>query len=148
MLLLLSRLLFAAALPADATAILEQAPQITLYSISSNATAREKLDQKKTFHGYKIRSRVELKDDAKSEALGKLYSAIAEDPPPARCFVPRHGIRAESGNRSVDLVICFECSQLRLYVDGKEQIGHTLSAKPEQLFNSLLTSRSGKTPAP
>ena len=29
--------------------------------------------------------------------LGKLYTALAEDVQPARCFNPRHGIRAENG---------------------------------------------------
>jgi len=146
---LLLSLWLAAALPSDTVAILESAPELTVYSIAPEATPREKLDQKKAFHGHRILRRVDIKGETKSELLGKLYTAVGENPPPARCFVPRHGIHAQSGSRSVDMVICFECSQARIYVDGKEVPGTTLSGAPQKSFeDALATNRSDKNPAP
>lgn len=148
---LLLSLWFAAALPSDALAILESAPELTVYSIASDAptTPLEKLDQKKTFHGHRIRHRVDLKGEPKSVLLGKLYTAIAEQPHPKRCFIPRHGVRATTGNRSVDMVICFECSQADIYVDGKQVRGTTLSESPQKYFeDALATNRSDRNPEP
>ena len=138
---LLLSLWLAAALPSDTVAILESAPRLSVFSIDpAGATPRERLDAKKTFHGYRILKRADVTGETKSEVLGKLYTAIAENPPPARCFVPRHAIRAKSGDRSVDMVICFECAQARMYVDGKEVRGTTLSAVPQQSFDAALAT--------
>jgi hypothetical protein len=148
---LLLSLWLAAVLPSDTVAILESATELTVYSIDpeGKTTALERLDQAKTFHGYRIRSRVDIKGETKSELLGKLYSAVAENPGPKRCFNPRHGIRAKTDSRSVDMVICFECSQARIYVDGKEVRGTTLSEWPQQAFDdALATNRSDKNRAP
>lgn len=150
MLLLLSAWLVAGVLRSDAQVTLESAPQLTLYSLAPEATPREKLDQKKTFHGWLIRSRVDVSGEKKSELLGKLYTAIAEDPAPARCFIPRHGIRAASGDRTVDLIICFECRQMRMYLDGKQVRGMSLGSSPQAFFDDVLrsTSQSGKSRTP
>jgi len=147
--LLLSWWLLAAVLPSDALAILESARHVTVYSLSPGATPREKLDQKKTFHGYRILRRLDVKGETKSELLGKLYTAIAEQPDPARCFIPRHGIRATSSGETVDLVICFECKQFKSYLNGKEG-GGTVGVSAEKHFNNLIrtTSPSDKTRAP
>lgn len=34
---------------------------------------------------------------------------------PAHCFNPRHGISARLGDDTVDLVICFECHETKIY---------------------------------
>jgi uncharacterized protein YuzB (UPF0349 family) len=149
---LLLSLWLVAALPSDTVGILESAPELTVYSIDPDGktTPLERLDQTKTFHGYRIRNRVDIKGEPKSELLGKLYTAIAENPAPARCYVPRHGIRARTESRSVDMVICFQCAQARIYVvDGKQVRGTTLSEWPQKHFDdALATNRSDKNPAP
>jgi hypothetical protein len=37
----------------------------------------------------------------------------------AGCFNPRHGLRLKGGGKSVDLVICFECLQVEVFVNGE-----------------------------
>jgi hypothetical protein len=129
---------FAALFQADGQAVLEGAPSITLMSIEPHAT----YSGKNEFHGYRILSEIELRGDSKSKLLGKLYTGIAEEAHPARCFNPRHAIRAKNGDRYVHLVICFECGQIKSWVNGKSG-GSLVSSSPEETFNAFLA-----TPAP
>lgn len=128
-------------------AILEEAPQITVMALSPEEervplfSFRRKAVE--SFHGYRILRTIVIRGETKSALLGKLYTALAEDAEPARCFNPRHGIRANSGSRSVDLLICFECRQIKSWVDRKEG-GSIVGASAEEHFNKLLAS----TPAP
>src|SRR6266511_2767014 len=67
-----------------------------------------------------------------------LYRAINYGSMPAACFNPRHGLRAEMNGKSVDLVICFECSGLIVYA-GKEKGVAVLSSIPAQrLYNRIM----------
>jgi hypothetical protein len=62
----------------------------------------------------------------------------------ARCFDPRHGIRATSGETVADLVICFECLQIEAYVNDKHLQGALTSASPQAFLNGVL--RDAKIP--
>jgi hypothetical protein len=131
----------------DGQAILEEAPRITLYSLDPVAGPlfSFRRNAKPTFHGYRILGSLEISGDAKTDLLGKLYTAIAEDGPPARCFNPRHGVRAAIGNRYVELVICFECRQIESYVNGRKG-GGTVGKSAEKYFNDTLQA-AGIVPA-
>ena len=63
------------------------------------------------FHDYPILGSVELTNASEcAELIRLLYRTIHEDDGMrAACFHPRHGIRAERGDRVADWVICFEC---------------------------------------
>jgi hypothetical protein len=128
---------FSALFQADGQAVLESAPSITLMSIEPRAT----YSGKNEFHGYRILAAIELRGDSKSKLLGKLYTGMAEETHPARCFNPRHAIRAKNGNRYVDLVICFECRQIESWVNGKRG-GCLVSSSPEETFNAFLATQA------
>lgn len=134
---------FAELFQADGQAILESAPSITLMSIEPRAS----YSGKNEFHGYRILAAMELRGDSKSKLLGKLYTGIAEEAHPARCFNPRHAIRAKSGDRYVDLVICFECGQIKSWVNGKSG-GCLVSSSPEETFNAFLGTPAPEPPRP
>jgi hypothetical protein len=52
------------------------------------------------------------------------------------CFQPRHGIRATHNGRTVELLICFECTPIYVFIDGKEF--HTYTAdSPQTTFDSV-----------
>ncbi len=129
-------------------ATLEGSPKFTLFSLAphaAQATPLDRLNQKKTFHGYLILGSTEVKGQKKMELLGKLYTAIAANADPAKCFLPRHGIRATDGERSVDLVICFQCRQIQSYVNGREG-GGLVSDAPQKYFDEVL--RQARVPLP
>jgi hypothetical protein len=61
----------------------------------------------------------------------------------ADCFNPRHGIRVIYDGKTNDLVICFQCFQVLVYQNGKEEkppdflIGDSAQSA-ESLFNRVL----------
>lgn len=123
---------------ASGQAILQNSERLTLFSLSPHhgpLFSWRRLPP--NFHGYPILGSVELTGEAKSELLGKLYTAIAEEASPARCFNPRHGIRATDGGGQIDLVICFECGQVVSYIHGKEG-GAILSGSAASHFDKVL----------
>ena len=61
----------------------------------------------------------------------------------AACFIPHHGLRIKSSERTIDLVICFHCSQVQLFENGalsRESI--QISRSPQQTFDDILRAAS------
>jgi hypothetical protein len=72
------------------------------------------------FHGYEILGRADATDAAERDALLALVrrGIAASDGSVAACFNPRHGLSFTKDGHVTDLVICFECLSLTIYVDG------------------------------
>jgi hypothetical protein len=87
------------------------------------------------FHGYRILGRARVEDaGARAALLGLVRRGIdASDGAVAVCFLPRHGLRAERGGAAVDLVLCYECMQARVYGAGAEpgEIATASTVEPE-----------------
>jgi hypothetical protein len=103
--------------PDEAKAILEKSDRVELYSLEP-VEAKEG----ETLHGWKVLGKTVIKDKTRKAVLDALAKGIA-DPGKggAKCFDPRHAIRASHGGKSVDLVICFECGWVYVFPDGKGQ---------------------------
>jgi hypothetical protein len=54
------------------------------------------------------------------------------------CFNPRHGISATRGDQKVDLVICFECRQTRIYFNDRKTSGVTTTKSAQPTFDRSL----------
>lgn len=83
-------------------------------------TETETADQ---FHGYAVLGRKPVADAARRRELIELvFEGVgASDGRVAYCFNPRHGLSFRRGSERVDLVICFECSQVRVHgLEGGE----------------------------
>lgn len=57
----------------------------------------------------------------------------------ANCFLPRHGIRGVGPEGTVDLVICFECSQLYVYMGEAKPEWLLISASPKAVLDRVLS---------
>ncbi len=121
----------AARLPDKARAVLDKAESFEVWSLDAE---REKDANKESFHGWKVLGKTAVTGDARKELLDALNKGLAENATGARCFVPRHGLRAVHDGVTVDLVICFECSWVHVYIDK--------AAMPDAKL------AIGKTPAP
>ncbi len=64
------------------------------------------------FHDWKILGTTKITDAAVRAALVDAFDEGVEnhDGSAAACFNPRHGIRVKYVGKSVDFLICFECS--------------------------------------
>jgi hypothetical protein len=122
-------------LPDAARAILARAEQLELLSL--DPTRREK--PKDGFHGWEVLGKTVLKDKDMRKVLAAVEQGIARsDGSAARCFIPRHGIRASHGKRTVDLVICFECLQIQVYLDNTQGKTVLTTDAPQDLLNRVL----------
>src|SRR5438034_1390843 len=107
--------------------ILDSSQDFVLLSINPNPPeSPDDVDSKEKFHEYPILGRVEIKDPKqKSELLALLYKGVRKSRGGTPgCFEPRHGIRAVAGTNWIELVICFECTQIAEYGSGGEGDGH------------------------
>src|SRR5262245_20526938 len=122
-------------LPEDAKAILEKADQLELLSVHPERPQEKPKDE---FHGWKVLGRTVVKDaDTRKAIRAAISKGVAESQGVAGCFNPRHGIRATSGGKTVDLVICFECWWMEVHVGGKWFAVWT-SGSPEPTLDKVL----------
>lgn len=100
------------------------------------------------FCGYEVRGRAPV-DPATGRAALRLVQEgiLASDGSVAACFNPRHGIRVESPAGTCDLVICYECLSMQVFVDGAHAENVLTSEEVEPRI-SMLWLRLGLILAP
>ena len=95
--------------------------------------------QPNSFHQFNVLGRTFITDPATRAKLNSALQVGAREPGvPARCFNPRHGIRVTHAGHTTDLVICFECRQVKVYEDDQPVPGFLVSASPQVAFDAVL----------
>ena len=123
-------------LPADVVDILSKAEQFELLSLDPNSEGDKSKD---AFHEYKVLGKTAVKDaEARKKLIESLTKGMEGEIRPAKCFNPRHGIRATHDGKTVDLVICFECHQFGLFSGAGEVTGFLVDKSPEPAFDKVL----------
>ena len=119
--------------------ILDESERFVLLSLDPVQSKEPSTEAAEKFHSYPVLGRVEIKDaNQKHRLLRALYKGVEDsDGTVARCFNPRHGIRAVSGTNWIELVICFECSYMQEYGTGSRH-GATTTGSPGETFNRVL----------
>ncbi len=92
------------------------------------------------FHGWKVLGATPVSDrEARRRLLAALERGVEDsDGVEAKCFEPRHGLRARGPGVAVDLVICFRCSSVRCYVGAESGPFVSTTASPEPAFDEAL----------
>lgn len=133
-------LLLAGCLGSDRIGNLQSAEKFTLFSIDGR---REPGTVKaiETFQGYPVLGQVEITDaDVRRKLIAAFQDARARRPQlGAKCFWPRHGIRAVQSGRTIEYVICFECFRFSEFVDGAIVRHDLLSGSAQLTFDKPLT---------
>ena len=126
-------------IPGEAATILDQASQFELFSIHPDPLLDEKY--KDHFHGWKVLGQTGVNDlKIRKKLVAAFKKGVKENEGMvARCFNPRHAIRASHDGKTADFVICFECYQVWWYLDGKERDRFLITNSPQQLFDKVLT---------
>jgi hypothetical protein len=122
----------------DVVAVLEKATELDVYSLAGTAQKGDK----DAWRGAKVLGKTTVKKDAERKAVVEaVKKGVVEGGQPARCFIPRHGVSATHNGKTVDLVICFECGWIYVYVDGEKQNPSlTISGTPEKPLNGVLAA--------
>ena len=94
----------------------------------------------KKFHGYPILGSVTLTD---KQHLGKMAQELdraveTNDSFGVRCFWPRHGLRGTVDGKSVELLICFQCHKLNVYVKGEYTQTIEMDSRVKPIFDAPL----------
>jgi hypothetical protein len=133
-----------------ASARVEVPDRLTLYSVDGRDLdpGAKKPAAGEEFHGFPVLGKVVIEDPVRRKALIDAFNdGIARsDGTMAKCFWPRHGIRAEKGGMTVDYVICFECLQFATH-RGDRHEGTAITRSPLARFDEEL-KRAGIPLAP
>jgi hypothetical protein len=116
----------------------ESPEELTLLSIDGREGVRT--ESKEQFLGYPLLGKVVITDPNKRHELMKALSdAISRRPEySAKCFWPRHAIRAVSAGKKLDYVICFECSNFEQF-EGQQKIHYgPINKDVQPLFDKVL----------
>ena len=101
------------------------------------------------FHGFTVLGHVDITDPATRQKLTQaLRTSAREAGPPARCFNPRHGLRGTHSGHDTDLVICFECAQVKVYTGSKEAEGFGVSQHQQGILDDVLKKAGVKLAPP
>ena len=128
----------AAEIPAEVKAALAKADSWELYSLDPE---QRKDPPKVAFHDWRVLGKTTVKDaDTRTRLLAALEKGAKEnDGTVADCFNPRHGIRVKAGDKTIDLVICFECYQTAIYTGEEKTGGYKTARSPQPVLNKVLT---------
>jgi hypothetical protein len=116
------------------------ADTVVLYSLDGLDQPPEKQPKvEEKFYGFPVYGKTELKDPAKrKEVLDAVTGAIVDNPAlMAKCFWPRHGLRVVQKGKTVDYVICFECSRIASH-SGSEHSMQAIKKEPQALLTKVL----------
>lgn len=121
-------------LPDAVVAAFEKAESLELYSLDGERSAKD------GWHGAKVLGQTTVKGKGVREVGALIKKGVAEGDGGAKCFIPRHGVRIAHDKKTYDLVICFECSWVYVFVDGSDQpTVLSTSGSPQKALNKLLT---------
>lgn len=123
-------------LPSELAEVLKDAEEWTIYALQPE-TGHPVEDG---FHGYAVRgqSTIDSRSDRAHLSHALAQGIAGNQDMMARCFLPRHGIRAAFADRVCDLVICFECLQIHVYDGGEERVANILTTGgPQRIFDHV-----------
>ena len=89
--------------------------------------------------GYEILHRAHIEDgELEAEIVRLVLLGIDQEVGErALCFNPRHGLRTEFGEASQEILICYECQLVLLYVDGNFVGNAPTGDSPAERMNAI-----------
>jgi hypothetical protein len=110
-------------LPDVARSVLEAPETLEVLSIDPQSGWEDPPEDAILFNDYVELGRAAVADEGlRRRIVQLLYEGIRENGDMvAACFNPRHGVRAVKGANTVDLLICYECLQIYVFVDDGER---------------------------
>ena len=133
---------FGRSLPQPVTAAFDHPDEVVLYSLDPGGKGQKSDPDptRESFHGHIVMGKTVVADpDTRKTLFAAFRRGVNDhDGSVAMCFNPHHGLRVKSGTRTVDLVICFQCSQVHVFDDGKPGESFLISTSPCETFNDIL----------
>jgi hypothetical protein len=122
-----------ASLPLDVLKALTDGKKFTVMSIDPQGVDAVPA------YAWKVVARKEIEDAAvRKEVVDAVKKGVAQSALPADCFIPRHAISTEYEKRKYVLVICFQCSQILVYVGGDQKYELTTGNSARAVLDKVL----------
>jgi hypothetical protein len=128
--------------------LLTYADYLVVFSLLPEQRGRP--EQVTQFHGYPVLGKVEVRTpEAFGQVIESLRRGIYGDSIVKRCWDPHHGVRAVSGDRCFDLVICFQCECMHVFSDpaSDEYKWADIGTAPAPVLNRLLRAAGVRVPS-
>jgi hypothetical protein len=122
------------AFPADSHPVFMNADKLTLYSLKPE----KQTNSAESFHDYVVLGKTEIDTLKHQLELKTAFVAAMAGANSGGCINPRHGLRAESKGRTIDLVISFECQKFMVYSGDQTGEAGINPANLEDPFNQIL----------
>jgi len=127
------------------------ADRVQVFALDFNSGSEGRLhdpDTEGRFHGYRVLGQTDVgPGPERRRLLDALQDGINRPGSPAACFFPRHGLRVIMGKAKTDYLICFHCSYVYIFDQGRYEYQQELvSTAPENVFNAVLTSHGVPVP--
>jgi hypothetical protein len=108
------------------------AEQVELYSLEPRDGQDEK--RKGSLYGWTVLGKTDVNDmDARKKLLDVAKGMSFTSASGSMCaFEPRHAVRVRYADTTFELLICFQCSQVRTYLNGKEDTDPPFDGKGKQ----------------
>ena len=92
------------------------------------------------FHGFEILGSMKIDDrSTRTKMIDSLDRAVGENEiTTARCYWPRHGVRCKHNGDEIEIIVCFECAPLTIYLNGESIYSSDVSKTPKELFDKIL----------
>ncbi len=94
-----------------------------------------------TFLNFPIARKIEITSSADRQ---KLAAAVLNSPHEyfntALCFEPRHAISATRGGVTTDILICFSCGKMKIYIAGELLDIQFINSDQKPVFDSFATT--------
>ena len=129
-------------LPHEIESILDRAESLELLSIDPTfLNLKEQPPGVEVFHHYRVLGKTTIVDGtAKRDLIAALNRSIAESLGRGmKCFNPRHAIRAVYNGQTADLLICFQCENLEIHLNGTQLPMKEISRAEQPVFDHVLT---------
>jgi hypothetical protein len=128
-------------LPSAAMSILEKAEEIELISLDPGHPEKDERPPKGDYFGWKELGRTTIEDaETRRRVVSAVATGLAEATGAgANCFDPRHALHASHKDKTVEILICFQCSQVLVYVNDKRQDPYlAISGSPQPVLDKIL----------
>lgn len=140
-------------IPARVERLFAQSETFELYSLDPTVEPRQGSkdgSSDESFHEWKVLGKTEIKEPAERKKLVDALRLGAEDNAGTAdgFFIPRHGLRLRSGKETVDLLICFQCLSIQVYVNGNMAKGFLTTLETQKEFDTALSTAGVKLPKP
>lgn len=128
---------------AQALSAITNADKIEIYSLAAGDMIdfRASHPEEDLFYGNLILGNAEVSEPStRAQLISAFQEGIDEAPDgPALCFYPRHGLRIHNGDEVIDLVICFECWTVDVFLNGsnKADSWFVIAESPKDVFDQI-----------